>query len=116
MIPNAKDAAESDISDEAIGSSVSRLRRLIGARSAVVLIIPSRGLWVGRDDHRKTVQAAHLSFVRQLRDSAIAVVDVMPLLEREGNPLASHFAYDGHWNAKGHRIAADALAQYLHAH
>jgi hypothetical protein len=116
VIPNAKDAAESDISDEAIGSSVSRLRRLIGTRSAVVLIIPSRGLWVGRDDHRKTVQAAHRSFVRQLRDSAIAVVDVMPLLEREGNPMAYHFAYDGHWNAEGHRIAADALAQYLHAH
>jgi hypothetical protein len=40
----------------------------------------------------------------------------MPLLEREGNPMAYHFAYDGHWNAEGHRIAADALAQYLHAH
>jgi len=116
LTPNAQDATVSDVSDEAVTSSVRRLHRLIEARHAVVLVIPSRGLWIGQDDHRKAVRATHLSFVSQLRATGIAVVDILSVLESGDNPLAYHFANDGHWNPRGHRLAAYALVQHLLDH
>jgi hypothetical protein len=62
------------------------------------------------------IDRAHRSFIRRLRDNGISVIDVRPLFENSGTPMAYHFANDGHWNADGHRVAAGALAQFLATH
>jgi hypothetical protein len=113
LSPNLAAIAESDVSDGAIKSSAARLRRLVAGRRAVILIVPSRALWVGTDAHRRQTARAHDAFVRALRQAGLKVVDVRAAFELQGNPLSLHFANDGHWTAVGHRIAADALARAI---
>jgi hypothetical protein len=43
----------------------------------------------------------------------MTVVDIRNQMEIGGNPLSYHFANDGHWNAVGHRLAAEALTEVL---
>ena len=116
LVPNLEGIDESDISDTAVTSSAQRLRRLIAGRRAIVLIVPSRALWVGAEEGRGRVAHAHDLFVRLLGEAALPVVDVRETFERQEHPLAFHFANDGHWNPAGHRIAADALAEYIQRH
>jgi hypothetical protein len=113
VVPNFAEVEESDISDAAVLSSSRRLERLIGARRAVVLIVPSRALWVGTEQHRRQAARAHEMFIRLLGQAGLTIVEVRERFEREGHPLANHFATDGHWNAAGHRLAADALQEYF---
>jgi hypothetical protein len=113
LSPNLAAIAESDVSDGAIKSSAARLRRLVAGRRAVILIVPSRALWVGTDAHRRQTARAHDAFVRALRQAGLKVVDVRAAFELQGNPLSLHFANDAHWTAVGHRIAADALARTI---
>jgi hypothetical protein len=54
-------------------------------------------------------------FVSLLRESGVSVVDPRSAFERDGNPLSFHFAEDGHWNARGHRLAGAVLGDYLAA-
>ena len=110
LIPNLAAVAESDASEDAVISSAARLRRLVAGRRAVVLIVPSRALWAGTDVHRRHVARTHETFVGLLRQGGLRVVDVREPFERQGSPLSLHFASDGHWNAAGHQIAAEALA------
>jgi hypothetical protein len=113
LSPNLAAIAESDVSEGAVKSSAARLRRLVAGRRAVILIVPSRALWVGTDAHRRLAARAHDAFVRALRQGGLKVVDVRAAFELQGNPLSLHFAKDGHWTAVGHRIAADALARTI---
>src|SRR5205814_8550192 len=84
VVPNAQDAAESDISDEAIASSAERLHRLIDKRTAIVLVIPSRGLWLGSPEHRQAISRADTAFIGQIRQAGIDVVHVKERIERGG--------------------------------
>ena len=113
LVPNLAAIAVSDTSDEAVRSSAGRLRRLLASRRSVILIVPSRSLWTGTDAHRRQAARTHETFVRLLRQAGLRVVDVRVAFERTGNPLGLHFANDGHWNAEGHRLAADALARSM---
>jgi SGNH hydrolase-like domain, acetyltransferase AlgX len=115
LVPNLAAVAESDASEASVKSSAERLRRLVAGRRAVILIVPSRGLWVGTDVHRRQVARTHETFVGLLRRARLQVVDVRAMFEQQGSPLSLHFANDGHWTAAGHRIAADALAHSITA-
>jgi hypothetical protein len=50
-----------------------------------------------------------------MRARGLAVADPRAAFEATGTPLAMHFAKDGHWNARGHAIAARVLFETLAA-
>lgn len=77
----------------------------------VVLIIPSRALWIG--ENQTVERRIHQQFVAMLKQRGFAVIDMLPYFEADGNPLHYHFTHDGHWNAQGHRKAAEVIAAYL---
>ena len=101
------------ISNEALASSTLRIVQLGTGRNVVVLVIPSRRLWVGDASRRAEASRVHQAFVDLLRTAGLQVVDVRHRIEADGNPLSKHFANDGHWNAVGHRMAAEALAEVI---
>lgn len=95
----------------AINSAARKLVELDRRYDLTVLIIPSRGLWVG--DRRDDVDRAHKAFVARLRERGLKPVDLRPILEKDGAPMSYHFANDGHWRPRGHKAAAQALAAAL---
>ena len=100
-------------STEALTSSALRVVQLAKGRNAIVLIVPSRRLWVGNTADRAEAARIHEAFVKNLKDSGMIVVDLRDRFEQSGNPLSYHFANDTHWNQEGHRLAAEALAEVL---
>jgi hypothetical protein len=100
-------------STEALSTSALRVVQLTRGRNAIVLIIPSRRLWVGKTADRAEAARIHEAFVKILKDSGMIVVDLRDRFEQSGNPLSYLFANDGHWNKEGHRLAAEALAEVL---
>jgi lysophospholipase L1-like esterase len=100
-------------STEALTTSARRVVQLARGRNAIVLIVPSRRLWVGKTADRAEAARIHEAFIKNLRDSGMIVVDLRDRFEQSGNPLAYHFANDTHWNKEGHRLAAEALAEVL---
>ena len=113
LVPNLAAIAQSDASDDAVASSAERFRLLVDGRRAVVLIVPSRALWAGTDEHRRQVARTHETFVGLLRQAGLQVVDVRAAFEQRGRPLGLHFPNDGHWTPEGHRVAGEELARAI---
>ncbi|MBN1268530.1 MAG: hypothetical protein JXB04_03005 [Kiritimatiellae bacterium] len=91
--------------------AASAVEQLTHGCDATVLIIPSRRLWIGND--RAVEDRVHEAFVRLLRADGLRVVDARPALEADGDPLRYHYPRDGHWNVRGHALAAELLAREL---
>jgi acetyltransferase AlgX (SGNH hydrolase-like protein) len=51
------------------------------------------------------------------REGGFPVLDLTPALRQATGPLGGepYLLYDGHWNARGHRAAAGAVASFLHS-
>jgi hypothetical protein len=113
LIPNLDGMRDLAGSTEALTTSALRVVQLARGRNAIVLIIPSRRLWVGKTADRAEAARIHETFIENLRDAGMIVVDLRDRFEQNGNPLSYHFANDGHWNKEGHRLAAEALAEVL---
>jgi lysophospholipase L1-like esterase len=111
ITPNLDGIARNSYSEAAIDSSAAKVAELAKKDRLIAVIIPSRALWAG--DNRAVEDRVHKGFVAALGRAGIDVIDLRPLFEAGGQPLAYHFANDGHWNAKGHRLAADAIARKL---
>ena len=112
LIPNLAAIAVSDTSDgggEIIGRAAAASRRGPPQRDpdcAVACV-------VGR--YRRASPAGRAD-ARDVRPSlasggAAGSWTCGATFEQQGSPLSLHFANDGHWNAEGHRIAGEALAQ-----
>ncbi len=98
---------------EIITNSAVRLQRLITeskVEQSLILLIPSRGLWVG--GREEIEQRVHTEFAAALTDSGLNLIDLQPFFEKQGDPLNYHFNSDGHWNVAGHTLAAEALHAY----
>lgn len=101
------------VSPTAIASTVIELQKMrasfLTRPPFAVLLIPTRleirdGHFDSRELRRRT--AAELSA------HGIDVVDPFPLLASAGFS-ETHFPHDGHWSAAGHRLAAEAVAQWV---
>jgi hypothetical protein len=97
--------------DRAVRSTADHIVALSKVYGLTVLIIPSRGLWVG--EKRKATAAAHRKFSDELIRQGLHVVDMRPVMEAAGDPMQFHFRNDGHWVPKGHVLAAQELARNL---
>lgn len=107
-------AARQSYSRALVESSVDRLTEMVadsGMARVVVVVVPSRRLWMGNE--RAMYSRIHSEFVALAIDRGLTVVDLRAALEEGGDPLRYHFQYDGHWNKRGHRKAAQEIAEAL---
>jgi hypothetical protein len=111
LVPNVEGVRQNRLSETVLKDSTDRVNLLTRQYQTTVLIIPSRGLWVG--DNRKTEELVHERFIQMLKGESIEVIDLKPHFEKNGDPLQYHFAGDGHWNARVHAMVAEVLANYF---
>ena len=104
-----------DFDQQVIDDSLKRLEEIsVGIERRVILIVPSRGLWL--DGYRELADRYHRAFVDGARRRGFEVVDPRAALEAGGEPLRYHFAHDPHWTDDGHRLVARVLGDYLLEH
>ena len=96
-------------SEPAVVSSRDEVLRLARDYQIVVLIIPSRALWHGKNVESE--RKIHERFVQLLGEAGLQVVDMRPVFEASGNPLDFYFKKDSHWTPKAHAAAGEALAR-----
>ncbi len=111
LVPNLEGMSRNYYSASIIEAAVRQLKPLVDSYRVTVILIPSRGLWVG--DNQDQEDQVHRAFLRALKKAGIDVLDLRPVFEIDGDPMKYHFRYDGHWNAAGHSHAAKALAGHL---
>ena len=96
---------------EVLESSRDELLKFATHYESVVLIIPSRALWAGKNI--EVEKKVHDEFVGLLREAGLKLVDMRPIFEQAGDPLSFYFRNNPHWNVKGHALAAQALADFF---
>ncbi len=96
---------------EAVAHTAARLAALSERYDTTVVLIGSRGLWTGA--HQGTERRTHEAMREILGMMGVRVIDLRPAFETGGDPLSYHFKNDGHWNASGHRLAAETIAKAL---
>ena len=111
VIENYDGMNQSIFNEAALSSSARKLLELTRPYNSFIVIIPSRGLWVG--NNRKTERIVHEEFVRRLTALGLNVIDLRSPFEESGNPLQYHFKNDGHWNERGHLLAAQIIAKSI---
>lgn len=111
IVPNLEWISEVPYPPDMVESTAAKLQALSERYRLLVVLIPSRALWAGR--HREAEGRLHTLLVASLRKRGVKVVDLRPSFEAGGTPLDLHFANDGHWNAKGHKMAAEAITDCL---
>jgi hypothetical protein len=97
---------------DVINSTVAKLQSLAKRYNMIVLVIPSRGLWVG--DNIQQEKVIHESLLRELERRGVSFVDVVPLFAKDPDPLHFYYKHDGHWTEEAHSIAGKALAAAVH--
>lgn len=113
IVPNLKGIARNEYAPTIIDSSADRLQEIAERYRTLVVLIPSRALWVGNSRSQAVEDRVHTALVVALQRRKIDVLDLQPVLEAQRAPLTYHFANDGHWNARGHALAAHAISQHL---
>ena len=111
IVPNLEGVGMNVYDPEVIEASADRMQGLAKRYPTLVVLIPSRALWIG--ENRAAEDQVHKALVAALTKRGVVSLDLRPLLEAGGAPLAYHFANDGHWNARGHALAAEAIAKCL---
>ena len=104
------------IKNSTIESAADELSRLVQNKKSVVLIIPSRALWLGNVASRKQALSIHMAFLDNLEKRHLNYVDMRLHFEELGKPLQYHFPYDAHWNVAGHLLAGKKLAENIKQH
>ena len=107
---NISELSENYDFENIINESAKRLN-LIAKKyeNTIVLIIPSRGLWVGTNKNRE--RNIHYQFINKLKIYDLNIIDMLEHFEAGGNPLSYYFPNNGHWNEHGHQKVSEVLFQ-----
>ena len=97
-----------DYNIDSIKSSANKVVEVSQGYDTIVLLIPSRKLWIGSKYEKDIALKIHNKFIELLISNDLIVVDMKKILEKE-IPIKYYFKNDGHWNNDGHRAAAIAL-------
>ena len=97
--PNPEGIATNDYDPAVIDSSANRLRGIAERYRTLVVLIPSRALWLGNSRSRAVEDRVHTAFIVALQRRGIDVLDLQPVLEAQLAPLSYHFANDGQFHA-----------------
>ena len=111
LIANLEGGSKIRFDADAIESSARKLEALVKHHRILVVLIPSRYLWVG--PNREIEDRVHRAFAASLQNRDINVLDLRPAFEKGGAPLSYHFFNDGHWTARGHALASEEIARCL---
>jgi len=111
IIDNYAALPKGTYSETILVSTSRRIMNLSEPFHSLIVIIPSRALWVGGS--RNTASAMHNGLISLLKEAGAKIIDLRPFFEEGGNPLQYYFRNDGHWNELGHRKAAEAIASFL---
>lgn len=111
VVANLEGVREQRFDRLTIDSSAHALANLAQKYDTTIFLIPTRSLWYGAatEDAKKM----HEAFADRLRALGLKVIDMRPGFEQNGNPLGYHFKNDGHWNPRGHALAAEIIASGL---
>lgn len=115
IIDNYKVLKINSYNNAIIKKSAKKLHSIAQNLETLVLIIPSRRLWVGDKNTKKIADENHKSFIAEIRKFNIEYIDMRQIMERKGNPMKFHFRYDGHWNKEAHNLAAKELANKINS-
>ncbi len=108
--PNLGAVGGAAVAQNEIAATADRLAALAQGFETTVLIVPSRALWLA--PVAAEADRSHRAMAAALAARGLDVVDPRREFEATGTPLALHFAGDSHWNARGHRLAAECLARH----
>lgn len=98
-----------ELIDQTAGE-LANLQRLLPQDAPLgVLVIPSR---FEIRDNDPLYRGLRTKMLAALAARGIATIDVLDGFRSAGF-AATHFAHDGHWNARGHEIAGQAVAAWL---
>ena len=111
--PNLEGIAYMSYSRRKIESTARFTARLAEKFNTTIIFVPSRALWFGTNEEKKTADRIHREFIAFLRELGLNVVDIRSTFEGEGDPWKIFFANDGHWAPKGHELAARAIIRDL---
>ncbi|MFL2780594.1 MAG: hypothetical protein ACJZ9G_00035 [Rhodospirillales bacterium] len=114
LIVNNYDAVRMNNYDvQKITASARQLHLFAKKIRTLVLIIPSRGLWVGNRNNRKIASQIHESFISEIKKLNIDYVDMRQVFESSGKPMTYHFRHDGHWTKEAHNKAGRELERKI---
>jgi len=111
LVPNLDGVVPASAAACSPAQVAARVAALVTGYDTTVLLVPSRGLWLPK--LAAAEDRTHRALSLALQAQGLPVVDPRAAFEASGEPLAHHFANDGHWNARGHRVAAELLADAL---
>lgn len=111
IIGNIEGISKNYLDTVALKSTHSIIEEIHNKYNLIILIIPSRGLWIG--NNIEIENKVHNEFVSTLNNNQINTIDLRKAFEINSNPLSYHFKNDGHWNEKGHILAAKQLYEYI---
>jgi lysophospholipase L1-like esterase len=96
---------------------LAQIRAAVTARGAAfgVACIPPRSLYEGDTPDREVPTSRHAAVLDAPRRLGIPTLDLLSALsapvDENAEPLT--FAFDEHWTATGHRVAADAMIPFV---
>ena len=111
--PNLEGIAHHSFSEKIIDSTARRVARLANKYNTTIIIAPSRAVWFGTKEEKRTADRIHQTFVDRLKQLGLRFVDVRPTFEEEGDPMKNYFVNDGHWSPRGHASAARAIFRHM---